>query len=123
LTFDPTLARIVGCCFPRVKPSERGGVSVQEVEASWGRVLAICWLIFWRAFVGAFVMGFAVGLVIGTVGAISGFRDASSSVSAVGGTIIGFGWFLFVVRMALRKRYADFRIALVPLDLRVEPGR
>jgi uncharacterized MnhB-related membrane protein len=87
---------------------------MQELEATWGRVIAICWLIIWRGTLGAMILGGVLGFIIGFVGAILGFAQEATALSAIVGAIAGLAWYAFVVRMALRKHYKDFRIALVP---------
>jgi len=87
---------------------------MQELEPTWGRVTAVCWLMLWRGIVGGTVLGAVMGFIIGLVGALLGFAKAATTLSALAGVSLGLVWWLFVVRMALRKQYDDFRIALVP---------
>ncbi len=90
---------------------------MQELEASWPRVLRVWWLIVWRGALGGFVFGGIAGFVLGFVGAIAGVSMEMIQLgSGILGLVIGLGWALLVVRMALRKRYGDFRLALVPRD-------
>ena len=89
---------------------------MQEVETTWWRVFRVYWLFMWRAMVGALVFGFIVGFVIGFVGSLSGFRADQYNVVIFGFSFIfGVVWSVIVVRMALKKRYSDFRIVLVPV--------
>ena len=88
---------------------------MQELEASWGRVLRVWWLMTWRSILGAIVIG---GVAGGILGFVIGILQLPVEIIAVGGPIlgavIGLVWWVVVVRMALRKKYSDFRIALVP---------
>lgn len=93
---------------------------MQELEPTWERVVSVWWLVVWRGVLGALLIGAAVGFVIGVAGTIAasmfGFPvEPVRQVSSVAGGIVGLGWGLVVVRMALEKRYKDFRIALVPV--------
>lgn len=88
-----------------------------ELELTWKHALAVWWLIVWRSIVGAICLGFAAGFVLGFVMAIMGV--AQESITLVGGTAgagIGLLWGIFVVKMALKKRYSGFRLMLVPTD-------
>jgi len=90
---------------------------MQELEATWSRVLSVWWLIEWRAIAGGLVTGGALGAVLGVVFA---FMDWDSSQASpfylVIGTVMGFAWTVIAVRMALRKKYREFRIVLLPRD-------
>jgi membrane associated rhomboid family serine protease len=96
---------------------------MQELEVTWPRVFAICWLMFWRGVVGALVIGAVIGFIIGFVGALAGLRAHTALAAPIVGAIFGLIWWVYVVRMALRKHYADFRIALLPLNVRIDPAR
>jgi hypothetical protein len=68
------------------------------------------------------VLGGAVlGLIAGAVGAVvSIYSDLVEYADVFGGVfgyIAGVAWSPFVLRMMLRKKYGDFRLALVPLSL------
>ena len=90
---------------------------MQELEASWSRALRVWWLIMWRGSLGGLVFGAIAGFVLGFFGALAGMSlEMIQLASAILGGIIGIVWFVIVVRMALRKRYGDFRIALVPRE-------
>jgi hypothetical protein len=60
------------------------------------------------------VLGFFVGLFAGLAGAAN--SPIAIALSTILGAAAGVGWLIVVVRMALRKRYRGFRIALIPLD-------
>lgn len=89
---------------------------MQELDPTWGRVLSVWWLLAWRTMVGAFVLGAIAGGVFGAFAALADWpADKIQSVSAVIGGVIGALWGIVVVGMALKKRYSNFRIALVPV--------
>ncbi len=90
---------------------------MQELEPTWPRVVRVWWLISWRSMVGAMLLGEAAGFVLGIVVAPLHLPKQIGTVSGgVMGGIIGLVWFVVVIRMALRKKYGDFRIALLPRD-------
>ena len=89
---------------------------MQELEPSWERSTAIWWLLLWRGAVGGMLLGMVVGFIEGFIGAmLHASPTVISSVASLTGAAVGIVWSLFVVRMALRKKYRDFRIALVPV--------
>jgi hypothetical protein len=86
---------------------------MEEVELTVTRLLAVVWLILWRGIVGATVIGFLFGFVLGIVW-FAAMRAALPPALGLGiGAVIGLGWYPFVIRMALKKKYKSFRIALV----------
>ena len=88
---------------------------MQELEITWPRSMSIWWLLLWRGAVGGLVIGFILGFIIGLVGALAGWPiEAISVASTLVSGLAGVVWSMFVVRMALRKKYGDFRLALVP---------
>jgi hypothetical protein len=88
---------------------------MQELEPTWSRALRIWWLLLWRGILGAALIGAVAGFVVGFIGGLTGVPTATITlVSGILGGLIGIGWAIVVVRMALRKRYGDFRIVLVP---------
>jgi hypothetical protein len=90
---------------------------MQELEVTFGRALSVWWLLLWRGFLGAFVLSFIVGFVFGLVYGILGRIYGWPVGGAIGGGILGAVssalWGILVVRMALNKRYSEFRIVLV----------
>lgn len=87
---------------------------MQELEVTWGRVMSVWWLLAWRSGLGAVLIGAAVGFVIGLVGALAGVStDTITVLSTIAGAVVGLVWAIVVVRMALRKQYGEFRLALV----------
>jgi hypothetical protein len=64
--------------------------------------------------VGGIVIGFVLGLGVNLALAYAFHVVLGSNVNAAMGAIVMLLWWPVVVRMAIRKRYRDFRIALVP---------
>ena len=90
---------------------------MQELDLTWGRVMSVWWLLAWRTLVGAFLLGALTGVFFGVVAALADWpADKIQSVSAVLVGVIGALWGIVVVSMAFKKRYGDFRIALVPIS-------
>jgi hypothetical protein len=81
-------------------------------DITWRRLAAIWWLILWRGLVGGMVVGGVLGFVIGVVGAILGLGN-SGVVAGIAGLMLSIVWGMFVLRMALIKKYSDFRLILV----------
>jgi hypothetical protein len=73
------------------------------------------WLFVWRAAVGGAVIGGVAGFVVGFILALAGLAEYVLIVTGVTGYALGLVWSTFVLRMMLRKRYADFRLALVQI--------
>jgi hypothetical protein len=91
---------------------------MQELEVSLGRLLRIYWLFIWRSVLGALVIGFALGFIIGLVlGALGVPLTQIATISGVVGLGGGVAWALFCLKMALEKKYRDFRIILVPREI------
>jgi outer membrane lipoprotein SlyB len=88
---------------------------MQELAVTWQRAVRIWWRIVWRASLGSFVFGAIAGAVIGGIEGVMGLsRQTIQASGAVVGVLVGAIWGLAVVGVALRKRYTDFRLALVP---------
>ena len=86
-----------------------------ELDITWGRVIRVWWLIAWRGVLGAFLFGASFGFIVGVVGAVTRTTGpVTAAIAGVGGGLIGVLWAIMVVRMALRKQYGEFRLALVP---------
>ena len=88
---------------------------MQELEPDWSRVLSVWWLIHWRTIVGSFVTGAAIGAVLGVVAAFTDWRSAPAVQIGIG-IVVGVAWTILTTRMALRKKYRDFRIVLLSHD-------
>ncbi len=88
---------------------------VREIDPMWGNVLSVWWLFAWRGFLGGMLIGGIVAfiwlLVVSSLG-----MSFDVMATGIGGAIIGLLWSVIVCRMALRKKYRTFRIALMPLE-------
>jgi integral membrane sensor domain MASE1 len=88
---------------------------MQELEVTWQRVLSVWWLIVWRAALGGAILGAMIGAVLGFIEGMIGVSTQTITLSSgAAGALANLIWSLFVVRMALRKKYGEFRLALVP---------
>jgi hypothetical protein len=88
---------------------------MQELELTWNQTLRAWWLWAWRTFVGGFVIAAVVGFIVGFIFTLAGVGQYSTVVGSILGYFIGFVWSIFTLRMMLRKTYADFRFAVVPV--------
>ena len=98
---------------------------MKEIEPRLSQAWPVMWLIIWRSTVGsmlgAFVFGFFIALMVGTVGNELGWSGTMIArtirvLSILCAVTIGISWYCVVVKMALKKRYRHFRIALVSVD-------
>jgi hypothetical protein len=74
-------------------------------ELTLQRLLSVYWLVAWRGYVGGAVLGAIAGFIWVMLG---GTVEASSMVGGIAGLV----WSFFVLQMAFRKKYHDFRIVL-----------
>jgi hypothetical protein len=84
-----------------------------ELAVTWERIAGVWWLVLWRIGVGYVVIAL---LVFGA--AYAGSKMGMDlRTAAIAGELLGYiltgTWALAVARMALTKKYRDFRIALV----------
>lgn len=87
---------------------------MQELELTWKRIIAVWWLLTWRGALGSVLLGAAGGAIDGAfAGAMGATPKAVAWTLEIIIGVLGIIWILFVVRMALRKRYSDFRLAAV----------
>ena len=87
---------------------------MEEVELTAQRVASVWWLIAWRAMIGGWIIALILGFLIGELGAILGFAfQPVALVATVVAWLAALAWGFVVVRMALKKRYKEFRLALV----------
>jgi hypothetical protein len=94
------------------------GDRMQELEVNFGRLLRIYWLFIWRSVLGALLIGFTLGFIVGVVFSLLGLpltlaKTAGGVLGVVGGAV----WGLFCLKMAIEKKYRDFRIMLVPREI------
>ena len=87
-----------------------------ELELTLPRLLSVWWLIMWRGVIGGFAVGFFIGFILGLVRAMAGFQPTGLYLNLAMGLVVGMFWWPFVTRMALKKHYKDFRIALIPRE-------
>ena len=87
---------------------------MQDVEPGWDKVLRIAWLLTWRGLFGGLAIGFLLGYVIDLGLGLAWGKVLDPSASAVMKLVVLLIWWPFVVRMALKKRYREFRIVLIP---------
>jgi len=87
---------------------------MQENEVSLDKVLCIAWLLTWRGLFGGVAIGFLLGYIIDLGLGLSLGKVLDPSASALMKLVVLLVWWPFVVRMALNKRYRDFRIVLIP---------
>ncbi len=89
----------------------------RNLELTWTRVLAVWWLIIWRTAilgtVALLVLGFILGFVLGALGLE---RATLNLVGQIFGMAVYALTILVTLRMALKKRYDDFRIGLVAVE-------
>jgi len=87
---------------------------MQDVELGWDKVLRVAWLLIWRGLFGGLVIGFLLGYAIDLgLGLIFG-QVLDRAAGALLKLVVLLVWWPFVVRMALKKRYRDFRVVLIP---------
>lgn len=87
---------------------------MQDVDPSWDKMLRIVWLLTWRGLAGGMAISFLLGLVINLGLGVGLGVVLSPRVNAAMGVVVMLAWWPFVVRMALKKRYRDFRVVLIP---------
>jgi hypothetical protein len=93
---------------------------MQELEVTWSRVASVTWLILWRAFAGGSLFGAFGGLLVHIIDAFILHRPGPNPIAAGAvGWLFGLPWFVVVVRMALKKKYGTFRIALVAQEAKL----
>lgn len=85
-----------------------------ELEPTWKRALSIWWLFVWRGIVGAVLLGGVIGAFYGVLAFILGLpENVMTGIGGGVGMVIGVIWSIFVMRMALRKQYRHFRLAVL----------
>ena len=85
---------------------------MQELEPTWQHALSVWWLLVWRGSVGGLLIGGLAGFIFGLVGGMMHMPMDTITRVILGG-VVGSIWGIGV-RMALRKQYGKFHIALVP---------
>ena len=91
-------------------------VANSELEPTLQRTLSVWWLIAWRGTLCGALIGGALGGLIGIMWlALQWSPENMQIVARIVGGLVGLAWGFLVLRMALRKKYDGFRIALVPV--------
>ncbi len=89
----------------------------RELEISWTRLLSVWWLVIWRTAILGSIALLVLGLIVGfLLGALGVDRATLNLVGQFFGMAIYALTILVTLRMALKKRYGEFRIALVTVD-------
>jgi hypothetical protein len=94
---------------------------MQEIELTWVRIVKMWWLMLWRGLLIILPVSFVAGATIGAVSVIlnAPFAHDPAKMRLAGqiaGMLVSIPVYLLVLRMALRKKYRDFRLAAVPPD-------
>ena len=89
---------------------------MREIEPGWNEIIRITWLLIWRAVLGGFGTGFVLGLIVNLIAGYAFGVMMSSGVNLAIGLVVALIWWPIVVRMALRKRFQGFRLALIATD-------
>lgn len=89
---------------------------MREIEPGWNEVVRITWFLIWRAVLGGFVMGFVLGLIVNLTAGYAFGMMMRSEVNLAIGLVVALLWWPMVVRMALKKRFQGFRLALIATD-------
>ena len=87
---------------------------MQELEPTWQRALSVWWFILWRGIVGSVLLSIAIIALVDALAALIGIE--SKALNMIGALVVWLGsivWGVVVVRMALQKRYRDFRLTLI----------
>jgi hypothetical protein len=87
---------------------------MQEVEMTSERVMRVWWLLAWRGLLGGWIIAITLAFLLGAVGGELGLDfPVTATIATVLSSLAGLTWGFFVVKMALEKKYKDFRLALV----------
>jgi hypothetical protein len=87
---------------------------MQELEPTPARIASVWWLIAWRAMVGGWIIALVLGFLIGEAGARAGIDfEPVAAFATIVAWLAALAWGFVVVRMALRKRYGEFRLVLI----------
>ncbi len=98
----------------KVSHSGAKGREMQELEFTRKRVIAVWWLVAWRGTLGTALLAAAGGALDGAfAGAMGTTPKPLFWILNITTGVLSIIWMMLVVRMALRKRYSDFRLAAV----------
>ncbi|MEJ0063951.1 MAG: hypothetical protein WDO70_12385 [Alphaproteobacteria bacterium] len=97
-------------------PSSASPAPTTPLDLTWKRIIKIWWAFCWRAGLLGLISSFIIGLAAGYMGLALGMDSQTlAGIIAALGTLIGIGTGLIAFRAVLKKKFPDFRIALVPL--------
>jgi hypothetical protein len=101
---------------------------MQELELTLRRIVSIWWFNFWRTVLGAVLLG-ALAAVVSKVtivlialviagGATPNYpsEETTRMIGTVLGGLLGFWWAFTVFKMTFRKKFGDFRLAVIALE-------
>jgi hypothetical protein len=87
---------------------------LQELEITWERITRVWWLLVWRGLLGGWILAVALAFLVGEAGGRLGIDFPTvAAVATALSWLAGLAWGLFVVKMALKKHYKEFRLTLV----------
>lgn len=84
------------------------------VEVTWKRALKVWWSLMWRGLLFGFLGGAIVGFILGFIMGIARVDpNTIKAVCQIAGYIVSLLIGIAVTKIVLKKRYSDFRIALI----------
>lgn len=84
------------------------------VEVTWKRVVKVWWSLVWRYLLYSTLVGVGIGFILGLVLAIVGaFPEVIAKICGITGLVFAIPVSIVVTRIVLKKRYSDFKIALI----------
>jgi uncharacterized protein with PQ loop repeat len=83
------------------------------VEVTWMRTLKICWSLFWMEMVFVLIASVISGVIIGVLSVSGVDKKGPTMISNVVTGILDIPVSLIILRYVLKKKYSDFRIALI----------
>jgi hypothetical protein len=86
---------------------------MQRIEPGWERLISVCWILIWRGALGGALFGFVPGLVVNLMFGLASGIVLGACASKAAGLLVTLLWWTVAVRIALRKKCNDSRIALV----------
>ena len=94
---------------------------MHEIELTWVHVLKIWWLMLWRGVLMVLAAAFVAGATLGAILVLLKVPFVHDPVKMrfagqIAGFLISIPIYWVVIWMALRKKYRDFRLAVIPPD-------